>query len=78
MPWLKTASAEADASKLHASPLELMMSFAAASYSYSMSLAALRVGELMAVALSNTVREGIWTFGSPSWRSYGGGRSPPQ
>lgn len=77
IPWLKMSCAEADASKLHASPLELMTSFAAASYWYSMSLAALRVGEFMAVALSNTVRAGTWTFGSPPWRGYAGGRSPP-
>lgn len=78
MPWLKTSCAEADASKRHASPLDLMSSFAAASYWYSMSLAALRVGELMAMALSNTVSEGTWTFGSPPWRGYGVGPSPPQ
>lgn len=77
MPWLKTSCAEADASKLHASPLELVTSFAP-SYWYSMSLAALRVGELMVVELSNTVREGTWTFGRPSWRGYGGGPSSPQ
>lgn len=78
MPWLKTSCAEADASKLHALPLEFMTSFAAASCWYSMSLAALRVGELMAVVLSNTVREGTWTFGPPPGRGYGGGPSPPQ
>ncbi|WP_426411673.1 hypothetical protein [Bradyrhizobium ganzhouense] len=78
MPWLKMSCAEADASKRHAAPLELMTSFAAASYWYSISLAALRVGELMAVEVSNTVREGTWTFGSPPWRGYGGGPSPPQ
>lgn len=78
MPWLKTSCAEADSSKLLASPLELMMSFAAASCLYSMSLAALRMGELMAVELSNTVRKGTWTFGPPLWRGYGGGPSPPQ
>lgn len=78
MPWLKTSCAEADASTLHASPLELMTSFAAASCWYSMSLAALRVGEVMAVELSNTVRGGTWTFGSPLWRRYGAGSSPPQ
>lgn len=78
MLWLKTSCGEADASKRHASPLDLMSSFAAASYWYSMSLAALRVGELMAMALSNTVSEGTWTFGSPPWRGYGVGPSPPQ
>lgn len=78
MPWLKTSCAEADASKLHASLLEFMTSFAAASCLYSMSLAALRVGELMAVELSNTVREGTWTFGPLPWRGYGGGPSPLQ
>lgn len=78
MPWLKTSCAEADASKPQASLLELMTSFAAASCWYSTSLAALRVGELMAVELSNTVRAGTWTFGSPLWRRYGGGPSPPQ
>lgn len=78
MTWLKTSCAEADASKLHASPLELMTSFAAASYWYSMSLAALRVVELMVVELSNTVRERTRTFGSLPWRGYAGGPSPPQ
>lgn len=77
MPWLKTSRAEVDAPTLHTLPLEFMMSFAP-SYWYSMSLAALRVGELMAVELSNTVRAGAWTFGSPLWRRYGGGPSPPQ
>lgn len=78
MPWLKTSCAEADASKLYASQLQFMPSFAAAPCWYSMSVAALRMGELMAVELSNTVREGTWTFGSPLWRRYGGGPSPPQ
>lgn len=78
MPWLKTSCAEADASKLHALPLEFMTSFAAASCWYSMSLATLRVGELMAVVLSNTMREGTWTFGPPPGRGYGAGPSPPQ
>lgn len=78
MPWLKTSCAEADSSNLPASPPQLMTSFAAASCLYSMSLAALRMGELMAVELSNTVREGTWTFGPPPWRGYGGGPSPPQ
>lgn len=78
MPWLKTPCAEPDASTLHASPLELMTSFAATSCWYSISLAALRVGELMAIELSNTVGGGTWTFGSPLWRRYGAGPSPPQ
>lgn len=77
MPWLKTSCAEVDASTLHALPLEFMTSLAP-SYRYSMSLAALRVGELMAVELSNTVRAGTWTFGSPLWRRYGGGPSLAQ
>lgn len=77
MPWLKTPCAEVDAPTFHPLPLELMTSFAP-SYWYSMSLAALRVGELMAAELSNTVRAGTWTFGSPLWRRYGGGPSPPQ
>lgn len=77
IPWLKTSCAEVDAPTLHALPLEFMTSFAP-SYWYSMSLAALRVGELMAVELSNTARAGTWTFGSPLWRRYGGGPSPPQ
>lgn len=77
MPWLKTSCPEVDAPTLQALPLEFMTSFAP-SYWYSMSLAALRMGELMAVELSNTVRAGTWTFGSPLWRRYGGGPSPSQ
>lgn len=77
MPWLKTSRAEVDAPTLHALPLEFMTSFAP-SYWYSMSLAALRMGELMAVELSNAVRAGTWAFGSPLWRRYGGGPSPSQ
>jgi hypothetical protein len=59
MPWLKAAHADPRAVMLHASPFELMTSFAAASCWYSISLtkATLRVAELMAMELSGTARQ---------------------
>jgi hypothetical protein len=58
MPWLKSARADSRIASPHASPFELMASFAAASCWYSISLtkAALRVAELLATELTDLDR----------------------